>query len=114
MLGHVVERVPGGVAWWLAVGRFRARWGVLVVRTEDSWGGGDERLPHGSVEECKRCDGSEVLGWLSDAFSGAKLRGCADGWGALIRTSCRCCGHEKSRGVVPGFFRGEEDPVPHL
>jgi len=55
VLGHVVERVPGGVAWWLAVGRFRARWGVLVVRTEDSWGGGDERLPHGSVEECKRC-----------------------------------------------------------
>ena len=64
MLGHVVERVPGGVAWWLAVGRFRARWGALVVRTEDSWGGGDERLPHGSVEECKRCDGSEVR-WLA-------------------------------------------------
>ena len=61
MLGHVVEWVPGGVAWWLAVGRFRARWGVLVVRTEDSWGGGDERLPQGSAEECKRCDGFERL-----------------------------------------------------
>ena len=49
------------MAWWLAVGRFRARWGALVVRTEDSWGGGDERLPQGSAEECKRCDGFERL-----------------------------------------------------
>ena len=48
----------------MAVGRFRARWGVLVVRTEDSWGGGDERLPQGPAEECKRCDGSEVR-WLA-------------------------------------------------
>ena len=23
-------------------------------------------------------------------------------------------GYEKSRGVVPGFFRGEEDPDPHV
>ena len=43
------------------MGRFRARWGALVVRTEDSWGGGDERLPQGSAEECKRCDGFERL-----------------------------------------------------
>jgi hypothetical protein len=61
VLGHVVERVPGGVAWSLAAGRFRARWGVLAVCTEDRWGGHDERLPRGLAEECKRCDGSGLI-----------------------------------------------------
>ena len=45
VLGHVVERVPGGVAWSLLAGRFRARWGVLAVRTDNRRRGRDERLP---------------------------------------------------------------------
>ena len=74
VLGHVVERVPGGVAWSLSVGRLGARWGVLAVRTEDRWGGRDERLPQGPAEECTRCDGFERPK-AADAYT-KNLRSC--------------------------------------
>ena len=56
VFGYVVEQVPGGVAWSLSAGRFRARWGDLAVRTEDRCEGQDERLSRGLAKECKRCD----------------------------------------------------------
>ena len=96
---------------WAGFGRAGVSW-LCVPRTPGEVV--TSVFPTGRSKNARGVTAQKCVGWLSDAFSGAKLRGCADGWGALIRTSCRCCGHEKSRGVVPGFFRGEEDPVPHL
>ena len=58
----VVEWVPGGATRSLSVGRLWARWGCLVVLTEDRGGVRCERLPQGPAKECKRCDGLVLTG----------------------------------------------------
>ena len=57
VLDCMVGWVPGGVAWSLSVELFCARWGGLVVLTEDRLGRRCARLGWRLAHECKRCVG---------------------------------------------------------